>query len=68
MRANKVIAAGPFEGNDGGAIIFASSDWNEVQNLLKDEPFTAAGVLKISDHKLWTACQAVGARITPTAP
>lgn len=68
MRANKIIAAGPFKDNDGAAIIFASSDWNEVRNLLKDEPFTSAGVIKISDHKMWTACQAIGARITPTAP
>jgi uncharacterized protein len=68
MRANKVIAAGPFEGNDGAAIIFASSDWNEVQNLLKDEPFTSAGVIKISDHKMWSACQAIGARLRPTDP
>ena len=68
MRANKIIAAGPFEGNNGAAIIFASGDWNEVQNLLNSEPFTSAGVIKISDHKMWTACQAIGARLTPAAP
>jgi uncharacterized protein YciI len=68
MRANKIIAAGPFEPNDGAAIIFASSDWNEVQDLLKDEPLTSAGVIKVSDHKTWSACQVLGAHIVPTAP
>jgi uncharacterized protein YciI len=68
MRANKVIAAGPFIAGDGAAIIFASSDWNQVQLLLKDEPFTSAGVLQVSDHKTWMPCQLLGAHITPTAP
>lgn len=65
MRANKIIAAGPFESNDGAAIVFASSDWGEVQSLLNDEPYTRAGVIKIADHKTWTACQAIGGGMLP---
>ncbi len=68
MRANKVIVAGPFSGADGAAIVFASSDWNQVQLLLKNEPFTSAGVIQVSDHKTWMACQAPAAHLTPTAP
>jgi uncharacterized protein len=65
MREGKIIAAGPFAGNDGAAIVFASSDWTEVQDILKDEPFTSAGVIKVTDHKIWNACQAIGARLSP---
>jgi uncharacterized protein YciI len=68
MHDNKIIAAGPFSSNDGAAIIFASSDWRDVQDILKDEPFTNAGVIQVSDHKTWQACQALGAHIVPTVP
>jgi uncharacterized protein YciI len=68
MRSNKVIAGGPFSGGDGAAIVFASSDWNQVQLILKDEPFTSAGVIQVSDHKTWMACQALAAHAKPTAP
>lgn len=68
MRENKIIAAGPFTTNDGAAIVFASSDWKEVQDLLKDEPYTSGGVIQVSDHKTWIACQALGAHAVPAAP
>lgn len=68
MREGKIIAAGPFGGNQGAAMVFASSDWAEVEGILRDEPFTKAGVIKVSEHKAWTACELLGARIVPTAP
>lgn len=68
MRAGKIIAAGPLNGDEGAAAVFASNDWAEVQNLLKDEPFTKGGVIKVADHKVWNACQASGAHLLPTAP
>ena len=68
MRAGKIIAAGPLGGKEGAAIVFASDKWDEVQDILRDEPFTRAGVIKVSEHNTWTACQAVGAHLLPLRP
>lgn len=68
MRAGKIIAAGPLNGDEGAAAVFTSSDWPEVQGILNDEPFTKAGVIKVADHKVWNACQATGAHLSPIKP
>jgi len=68
MRAGKVLAAGPFTGDEGAAAVFASGDWSEVQQILNNEPFTRAGVIKVADHKVWTACQTISAHLSPAAP
>lgn len=65
MRTAKIIAAGPFGGNEGAAIVFGSSDWAEVQDILKNEPYTNGGVIKVAEHRTWTACELVGPRVLP---
>jgi hypothetical protein len=56
MKAGRIVVAGP--ANEGpAAMVFASKDWAEVEPLLKKEPFTREGVMKISSHGVWNACE-----------
>ena len=68
MRAGTIITAGPFGGSEGAAIVFASDKWDEVERILREEPFTQAGVIRMSEHNTWTACQALEAHLRPTRP
>ena len=58
MKSGKVLSAGPMADTRTAAAVFASSDWAEVDAILKDEPFTHEGVLTISRHDVWNACEA----------
>lgn len=57
MKAGKVLYAGPTV-DDRGVIIFAMTDWAEVEAIIKKEPFTREGVMKMTSHTVWTACEA----------
>jgi len=58
MKSGKVLSAGPMEGAQRAAMLFASKDWSEVEAILKDEPFTREGVLQMTEHVVWNACEA----------
>ncbi len=58
LKSGKIISIGPMAEGQRAAGIFASSDWNEVQDLLKDEPYTQSGVMKVAEHNVWNACEA----------
>jgi uncharacterized protein YciI len=57
MKSGKVISAGPMTDNHTAAILFATKDWAEAEALLKQEPFHREGVLKMSKHLVWNACE-----------
>ena len=65
MKAGKIIAAGPFNGETGAADVFTSSDWDEVKTIIHNEPFEQNGVIKVVQHFTWNACQDVNAHPTP---
>jgi uncharacterized protein YciI len=57
LRSGKILSAGPTD--DGrGLLVFESKDWAEVEALMKKEPFTREGVMKIVSHTVWQACEA----------
>ena len=58
LKSGKLISVGPMAKEQSAAGIFASTDWSEIENLLKDEPYTQAGVLKVAHHSVWNACEA----------
>jgi len=58
MKSGKVIAAGPTDDKHTAVILFATSDWNEAEELLKKEPFHRAHVLAVKSHSVWNACEA----------
>jgi uncharacterized protein YciI len=57
LKSGKIISAGPTD--DGrGVLLFGTKDWTEVEAILKKEPFTREGVMKIVSHSVWKACEA----------
>jgi uncharacterized protein YciI len=59
MKSGKVLSGGPMEGDQpAAAMLFAAGDWGQVEAILKDEPFTHEGVLKVASHNVWNACEA----------
>ncbi|HZU29069.1 MAG TPA: YciI family protein [Bryobacteraceae bacterium] len=58
MRAGKIISAGPMADGRTGALLAASSEWNEVEGMLKAEPFVREGLIRVTSHWTWNACEA----------
>ena len=57
MKSGKVVSAGPTE-DGGGFIIFGTTDWTEIQEIMKKDPFTREGIMTIASHHVWRACEA----------
>jgi uncharacterized protein YciI len=57
MKSGKVLSAGPTS-DSRGVIVFATKDWAEAEEIMKKEPFTREGVMKIASHIVWNACEA----------
>lgn len=57
MKAGKVLSAGPTDDNRG-VIMFSTTDWSEAEAIMKKEPFTREGIMKIMSHTVWNACEA----------
>ena len=57
MKSGKVIYAGPMEDKHSAAILFATKEWSEVEQMLAKEPFHREHVLKIVSHSVWNACE-----------
>jgi uncharacterized protein len=57
MKSGKVITAGPMTDNHTAAIVFATKDWAEAEEILNKEPFHREGVLKVVKHMVWNACE-----------
>ena len=57
MKSGKIVASGPSD-DGGGFTIFGTSDWAEVEAILKKEPFTREGITKVASHTVWRACEA----------
>lgn len=56
MKSGKIVSAGPTE--DGrGVLIVNGTDWAEIEPMLKKEPFTREGVMKMTSHTVWRACE-----------
>jgi len=57
LKSGKIISAGPTD--DGrGVLVLGTKDWAEVDAIMKKEPFTREGVMKIVSHTVWNACEA----------
>ncbi|MGA2113326.1 MAG: YciI family protein [Bryobacteraceae bacterium] len=58
LKSGKVISAGPMSDGRSAAMLFATKDWDEAEALIRKEPFNREGVLKVTSHSVWTACEA----------
>jgi uncharacterized protein YciI len=67
MKAGKIVSAGaldialtPPASNkvpNGAAVIYTSTNWSEVEETIKQDPYYRAGVATVAIHKVWTACE-----------
>ena len=58
LKSGKVISAGPMADGRSAAMLFATKDWAEAEEMIKREPFNREGVLKVTSHGVWNACEA----------
>jgi uncharacterized protein YciI len=58
LKSGKVISAGPMADGRSAAMLFATKDWAEAEQMIKKEPFNREGVLKVTSHSVWNACEA----------
>jgi uncharacterized protein YciI len=57
MKAGKIVSSGPTD--DGrGILIFNGTNWAEIEPILKKEPFTREGIIKMTSHTVWRVCEA----------
>lgn len=56
MKAGRIVAAGKTD--TGGAAIFASKDWLEVEGIIEKDPYIRDGVATVASHTVWNACEA----------
>ena len=65
MKAGKIISAGamdiapPASGKvpNGAAVIYTSTNWSEVEEIIKQDPYYRAGVATVTSHNVWGACE-----------
>ena len=65
MKAGKIISAGamdiapPASGKvpNGAAVIYTSTNWSEVEEIIKQVPYYRAGVATVASHNVWGACE-----------
>ena len=67
MKAGKMVSAGaldvaltPPASNkvpNGAAAIYTSTNWSEVEEIIKQDPYYRAGVATVASHNVWAACE-----------
>ena len=67
MKAGKIVSAGaldialtpPASGKvpNGAAVIYTSTNWSEVEEIIKQDPYYRAGVATVASHNVWAACE-----------
>jgi uncharacterized protein YciI len=50
MKAGKILSAGPMADHQTAVILFSSREWNEAEEILKDERYTREGALQVARH------------------
>ena len=65
MKAGKIVSAGameiapPASGKvpNGAAVTYTSTNWSEVEEIIKQDPYCRAGVATVASHNVWNACE-----------
>jgi uncharacterized protein YciI len=57
LKSGKLLLAGPMESGQTATGVFATTNWADIENMMKDEPFTREGLLKVASHEVWNACE-----------
>ena len=67
MKAGKIVSAGALDVAltppsskkvpNGAAVIYTSTNWLEVEEVIKQDPYYRNGVASIASHNVWAACE-----------
>ena len=67
MKAGKIVSAGaldialtpPASGKvpNGAAVIYTSTNWPEVEEIIKQDRYYRTGVATVASHNVWAACE-----------
>jgi hypothetical protein len=67
MKAGKIVSAGALDAAltpppskkvpNGAAVIYTSTNWSEVEEIIKQDPYYRAGVATVASHDVWLACE-----------
>src|SRR5262249_54289959 len=65
MKAGEIVSAGameiapPASGKvpSGAAVLYTSTNWSEVEQIIKQDPYYRAGVAAVASHNVWNACE-----------
>jgi uncharacterized protein len=44
LESGRLVISGPFAGDEGGLLVYEASSREDVEAILRDDPFTKAGV------------------------
>jgi len=68
MKAGAIVSAGALDVAltppaskkvpNGAAVIYTSTNWPEVEEIIKQDPYYRAGVAAVASHNVWSACEA----------
>jgi uncharacterized protein YciI len=64
LEAGNVLYAGPFENEGGGVSIYRATDLAQVEEIVRQDPVVAQGVMTYSLHK-WQMCKLRSAEQAP---
>jgi uncharacterized protein YciI len=57
MKSGKIVSAGPTD-DGNGVLVYNSTNWAEIEAMMKKEPFTREGITQVVSHAVWRACEA----------
>ena len=67
MKAGKIVSAGALDVAltppaskkvpNGAAVIYTSTNWSEIEEIIKQDPYYRAGVATVASHNVWAACE-----------
>jgi uncharacterized protein YciI len=67
MKAGKIVSAGAMDVAltppaskkvpNGAAVIYTTTNWAEVEEIIKQDPYYRAGVAAVASHNVWAACE-----------
>src|ERR1041385_3640944 len=68
MKAGRIVSAGALDVAltppaskkvpNGAAVVYTSTNWSEVDEIIKQDPYYRAGVATVASHNVWHACEA----------
>jgi uncharacterized protein YciI len=67
LESERLVISGPFADDRGGILVYEANSAVEVEEILRDDPFTKAGVFEKVQIREWRVVMANSSLCVPTA-